>query len=441
MKKEKYIKGTTIKAFEKLNLHPDILKAVVAQEYTQTTAIQNRVVPSAMRGMDIIAASKSGTGKTAAFVLPMLNKLQKIAKEENKVVRALIIVPTIELADQVSRTVVLLGKHLTLKSVKVQGGSHKSGQIERLSKGVDIVIATPGRLQDFIRDKKIKLDNVNTIILDEADTMLELGFLEEIKFILKECGTPRQIMMFSATISQNIKKLGKEFLREPAIIEVSNRRDVVNIISHRAYKVDKKRKEEFVHTLTQEYPETQMLLFANTKTSANKIYDYLLAKGVRVSIIHGDIKRGDRAKSLSLLKNDKTQVLVATDVAARGIDIKELPLVINYDLPETTDSFTHRVGRTGRANNKGGVITLLTIRDYTNFSKIEKDLKLNIKREVHKDFELTDTQPRQKRPTKKTLREKKGYIDYDKKRKHTYAAQRKKREEKKEEKERRQKGK
>lgn len=392
-----------------------------------------------MRGMDIIAASKSGTGKTAAFVLPMLNKLQKVAKEDNKVIRALIIVPTIELADQVSRTVVSLGRHLRLKSAKVQGGSPKSGQIERLSKGVDIVIATPGRLQDFIRDRKIKLENVNTIILDEADTMLELGFLNEIKFILKECGKPRQIMMFSATISQNIKKLGKEFLREPDIIEVSNRRDVVNIIAHRAYRVDKKRKEEFIFQLTKDYPDTQMLLFANTKISANKVYEYLLSQGVRVSIIHGDIKRGDRAKSLSLLKNNKTQVLVATDVAARGIDIKELPLVVNYDLPETTDSFTHRVGRTGRANNKGGVITLLTIRDYSDFSKIEKDLKINVKREVHKEFELTDKQPRQKRPIKKTLREKKGYIDYDKKRKHTYAAQRKKREEKKNDRERRQK--
>ena len=413
---------------------------MVEENYTQTTAVQNKVVPTAMKGMDIIAASKSGTGKTAAFVLPMLNKLQKVAKEENKVIRALIIVPTIELADQVSRTVVSLGKHLTLKSVKVQGGSHKSGQIERLSKGVDIVIATPGRLQDFIRDRKIKLDNVNTIILDEADTMLELGFLNEIKFILKECGKPRQIMMFSATISQNIKKLGKEFLREPAIIEVSNRRDVVNIIAHRAYKIDKKRKEELVYQLTLEYPQTQMLLFTNTKTSANKIYDYLLSKNIRVSILHGDIKRGDRAKSLSLLKNEKTQVLVATDIAARGIDIPLLPLVINYDLPETTDSFTHRVGRTGRANNKGGVITFLTIRDYSDFSKIEKDLKINVKREVHPDFELTDTQPRQKRPIKKTLREKKGYIDYDKKRKHTYAAQKKQREEKKKDKDRRQKG-
>ncbi len=393
-----------------------------------------------MRGMDIIAASKSGTGKTIAFVLPMLNKLQKVAKEENKVVRALILVPTIELADQVSRTVVSMGKYLTLKSVKVQGGSHKSKQIERLSKGVDIVVATPGRLQDFIRDRKIRLENVNTIILDEADTMLELGFLNEIKFILNECGKPRQIMMFSATISQNIKKLGKEFLREPAIIEVSNRRDVVDIIAHRAYKVDKKRKEELVYQLTLDYPQTQILLFANTKISANKIYDYLLSKRVRVSLLHGEVKRGDRAKSLSLLKNKKTQVLVATDIASRGIDIPFLPLVINYDLPETTDSFTHRVGRTGRANNKGGVITLLTIHDYNNFSKIEKDLKINVKREVHPDFELTDKQPRQKRPVKKTLREKKGYIDYDKKRKYTYASQKKKREEKRKERERRQKG-
>lgn len=352
--------------------------------------------------------------------------------------RALILVPTIELADQVSRTTISMAKHLNIRSVKVQGGSHKSEQIHRLSKGTDIVIATPGRLQDFIQNKKINLEHINTIILDEADTMLELGFLAEIKFILNACGKPRQIMMFSATISQNIKRLAKEFLREPSIVEVSSRRDVVDFIAHRAYKVDRAKKGELVYQLLQDMQIKQLLLFANTKESANQIYDYLLAKKVRVSIIHGDIKRGSRAKALGLLKSEKTQVLVATDIAARGIDIKELPLVMNYDLPESTDSFTHRVGRTGRANHKGGVITLLTIRDYNDFSKIEKDLKLNIKREIYPNFELTDKQPRQKQPKKKSLREKKGYIDYDKKRKQGYAQKQQKRDAKKQDRERRQ---
>jgi len=382
-----------------------------------------------MKGADILGASKSGTGKTAAYVLPLLNKLQKVVKKENKSVRALIIVPTIELADQVSRSIISFGKYLDIQTVKVQGGSHKSVQIEKLKQGADIVVATPGRLQDFIENKKINLEHVNTVILDEADTMLELGFLGEIKVILNYCKQPRQTMMFSATISQNIKKLSKEFLREPAIVEVSNRRDVVNFIKHRAYKVDKKRKAELTATLIKDFGIEQVLVFASSKESANTLYEYLKTKDIWTSIIHGDIKRGGRAKALSLLKSGKTQVLVATDIAARGIDIKELPLVINYDMPENTDDFTHRVGRTGRANNKGAVITLLTIHDYNAFSKIEKDLKLNVKREIYDGFEITDKQPRQKRPVKKKLSEKKGKIDYDKKRKYTYAAQKKKKQE------------
>ncbi len=399
--------------------------------YQNATAIQNKVIPVAMKGVDVLGASKSGTGKTAAYVLPLLNKLQKVVKSEGKVVRALIIVPTIELADQVSRTIISFSKYLDIQTVKVQGGSKKIDQITRIKQGVDIVVATPGRLQEFIKDKKINLEYVNTVILDEADTMLDLGFLAEIKSILKSCTKPKQMMCFSATISQNIKKLAKEFLNNPAIVEVSNRRDVVNFIKHRAYKVDKKRKAQLSAKLVRDMGVDQVLIFVNKKETADKLFEYLKEQGIWTSIIHGDIKRGGRAKALTLLKSGKSQVLVATDIAARGIDIPELPLVINYDLPEQTDDFTHRVGRTGRANNKGEVITLLTINDYNHFSTIEKHLKLNVKREIMEGFEITDKQPRQARPRKKSLREKKGYIDYDKKRKFTYAAQKKKREEEK----------
>jgi len=382
-----------------------------------------------MKGMDILGASKSGTGKTAAYVLPLLNKLQKVVKKDQKVVRTLILVPTIELADQVSRTIVSFSKYLDIQTVKVQGGSKKSEQIARIKQGVDIVVATPGRLQDFITDKKINLEHVNTIILDEADTMLELGFLDEIKAILKHCTAPKQMMCFSATISQNIKKLSKEFLRSPAIVEVSNRRDVVNFIKHKAYKVDKKRKAELAAKLIKEIGDAQVLLFVNKKEIADKLFEYFKANDIWTTIIHGDINRGKRAKALTLFKSGKSQVLIATDIAARGIDIPELPLVINYDLPEETDSFTHRVGRTGRANHKGAVITLLTIHDYNAFSTIEKHLKLNVKREIMDGFEITDKQPRQARPRKKSLSEKKGKIDYDKRRRYTYAAQKKKKEE------------
>jgi len=381
-----------------------------------------------MKGADILGASKSGTGKTAAYVLPLLNKLQKVVKKDDKVVRALIIVPTIELADQVSRTIVSFTKYLNIQTVKIQGGSKKSDQIHQLRQGVDIVVATPGRLQDFINDKKINLEHINTVILDEADTMLELGFLGEIKSILKSCTQPKQMMCFSATISQNIKKLSKEFLRNPAIVEVSNRRDVVNFIKHKAYKVDKKRKAELAAKLVKEMGVEQVLIFVNKKETADKLFEYFKAKEIWTTIIHGDINRGGRARALTLFKSGKSQVLIATDIAARGIDIPQLPLVINYDLPEETDSFTHRVGRTGRANHKGQVITLLTINDYNAFSTIEKHLKLNVKREIIDSFEITDKQPRQARPRKKKLSEKKGKIDYDKRRHYTYAAQKKKKE-------------
>lgn len=394
--------------------------------YDNTTAIQKRVIPVALKGKDVLGASKSGTGKTAAYSMPLLNKLQKVVKSDSKVLRALIVVPTIELVDQVSRNINDLGKYLDIKNVKIQGGIPKSVQLERLSKGADIVVATPGRLKDFIENRKINLEFVNTVILDEADTMLELGFLNEIKFILSQCKTQRQTMMFSATISQNIKKLAKEFLDTPEIVEVHDRRDVVDIIQHKSFKVDKQRKPELTFRLIRDMNLAGVLLFANSKESANKVYEYLKSQKIRTSIIHGDINRGARAKSLALLKSGKTQVLVATDIAARGIDIQQLDMVINYDVPQGTDDWTHRVGRTGRASHKGKTITLLTINDYNHFSKIEKDLRINIKREVYKGFELTDKQPRQARPKKKSLREKKGYIDYDKRRKYTYAAQKKK---------------
>jgi ATP-dependent RNA helicase RhlE len=292
---------------------------------------------------------------------------------------------------------------------------------------VDIVVATPGRLQEFIADKKINLEHINTVILDEADTMLELGFLTEIKNILKACPTQKQMMCFSATISQNIKKLAKEFLRSPVIVEVSSRRDVVNFIKHKAYKVDKKRKAELAVKLVKDLGLGQVLVFVNKKETANKLYEYFKAQEIWTTLIHGDIKRGGRAKALTLFKSGKSQVLIATDIAARGIDIPQLPLVINYDLPELTDDFTHRVGRTGRAGHKGQAITLLTVNDYNTFSTIEKHLKLNIKREIMNGFEITDKQPRQARPRKKKLSEKKGKTDYNKKRRYTYASHKKKR--------------
>jgi ATP-dependent RNA helicase RhlE len=361
----------------------------------------------------------------------MLNKLIKIVKKDNKTPRALIIVPTIELTQQVLYSIENFSKYLDINAISIQGGVKKQLQIDKLNKGIDIIVATPGRLIELIEEGYVSLEKVSTVVLDEADTMLELGFLKEITFIFSHCAKPRQIMMFSATISQNIKKLAKEFLYEPVSVEVSKAKDVVEAIEHKAFKVDRKRKDEFTAYLIKKSKAEQILLFVNTKEDASILTNTLFQKNIRVATIHGDIKKQDRAKAITMIRNKTIQVLVATDIAARGIDIPALPLVINYDLPEVTDDFTHRVGRTGRAGQKGRVISLLTIKDYNKFTKIERDLKLSIKREIIDGFELEDRQPRQKIQKKKSLREKKGYIDYDKRRKYTYAEQKRKREDNK----------
>jgi len=395
-------------AFEKLNLNPQILKAIDEQGYTNPTKIQKKVIPLVLKNKDIIAASKSGTGKTATFVLPILEKMNQIVKPENHIPRTIIIVPTRELVDQISKNLSNYGKYLKIRHTKIQGGISKSIQLEKLSTGIDIIVATPGRLKELINEELIDISSVNTIVLDEADTMLELGFLEDIELLISKCAKKRQIMMFSATISQNIKKLAKEFLIDTVSVEVSNRRDTVTLIEHKAYKVDKKRKDELLAYLIKTSEFDQILVFVNQKETADELNNKLVSKKIKSATIHGDVEYKQRVKAIKDFRAKKVKVLIATDIAARGIDIKELPLVINYELPESTDDFTHRVGRTGRANNKGEVITLLTTTDYNRFTKIERDLKLSIKREVVDGFELKDRQPRQKQQVKKSLSEKKG---------------------------------
>lgn len=403
--------------FEKFQLNEALIKAIKDLGYPHPTTIQKKVIPQIMNNMDVIAASKSGTGKTASYILPILHKLSKMIKPNNRVIRSLILVPTRELVDQVSLNLTELGKHLKIKHTKIYGGSSKASQIEKLSSGIDIIVATPGRLKEFVDEELIDLGSVNLMVLDEADTMLEMGFIKDIEYIFSQCSLKRQIIMCSATISQNIKKLGKEFLSNPVSVEVSQRRDVVQLIDHRSFKVDKKRKAQLLTHLIQQRKNDQILVFVNQKETADIVEQYLKSKKVNVAKIHGDVVYNDRAKAVKNFRNGKLQVLLATDVAARGLDIKELPLVINYDLPEATDDFTHRCGRTGRANQKGEAYTLLTTTDYNHFTKIERNLRLSIKREVLDGFELTDRQPRQKQQKKKKLSEKKGRVNPQEKKK------------------------
>jgi len=388
-----------------------LIKAIEETKYQNPTSVQKKVIPIALKGIDIIAASKSGTGKTAAFVLPMLQILNQSYNPNSRTLRGLILVPTRELVDQISKWVSVYGKYLELRHTKVQGGITKASQLKKLDTGIDIIVATPGRLKAFIEEDSIDISSINMLVLDEADTMLEMGFLKEIEFLFSNCSKQRQIMMFSATISQNIKKLGKEFLQNPVTIEVSQRRDVVNLISHLAYKVDAKRKEELLAHIIMKNKTKQILVFTNMKDTADTVVAYLVSKDIEAVAIHGNLEYKDRTKNLKSFRANKAQVLVATDIAARGIDIELLPMVINYELPDSTDEFTHRVGRTGRANQKGDVLTLLTVKDYNDFTKIERHLKLSMKRVVEDDFELKDRQPRQRQQKKKSLSAKKGKLD------------------------------
>lgn len=338
----------------------------------------------------------------------MLNRINSNLNLHNRVLRGLIIVPTRELAEQVSKSLNDYGGQLKVKHTKVMGGISRTKQIEVLEGGIDIVVATAGRLLDLSKEGHIDLSSVNFIVLDEADTMLEMGFLEEIETIFSLCSPYRQIIMCSATISQNIRKLAKEFLKDPVTVQVHDRRDTVSLIKHKAYKIDKKKKKELVTALIKESKHDQILLFVNKKEAVDAALEYFKSQGVKVATIHGGIEYKDRVQAIKDFKNKKVKVLVATDIAGRGLDIEKLPLVINYTLPDTTDDFTHRVGRTGRAGNSGEVITILTVEDYNAFTKIERNLRLSVKREVHEDFPLKDRQPRQKVQVKKKLSEKKG---------------------------------
>ena len=340
----------------------------------------------------------------------MLNKVNNDLNFNKRVLRGLIIVPTRELVEQVSKSLSEYGKYLKVKHTKIMGGTSRAKQAEVLSGGIDIVVATSGRLLDLEREELINLSSVNFIVLDEADTMLEMGFIKEIETIFSLCSPYRQIVMCSATVSQNIRKLAKEFLRDPVTVQIHDRRDRVDIIKHEAFKVDIKKKKELVSHILKTTKHDQVLLFVNKKDSADAAFEYFRSQGIKIAAIHGDVEYKSRVQAIKDFRSKKVKVLVATDIAARGLDIKDLPLVINYTLPESTDDFTHRVGRTGRAGSKGTVISMLTVEDYNHFSKIERDLRLNVKREIHEDFPLKDRQPRQKPMKKKmTLSEKKGH--------------------------------
>ena len=376
-----------------MNLDEKIISALKDLGYEEATEIQKKAIPIALKRRDILAAAQSGTGKTAAFLLPILAELLE-TKQTKTILRTLILVPTRELASQISKAVEDFSKYMDISSLAMVGGVSTKDQEKKIAKGIDILVATSGRLMEHLKNGTVDLSSVTTVVIDEVDTMLDMGFLEDIEKILPNVGPKRQIMMFSATMNQNVKKLAKEFLKDPVVIEVAQQRSAVKIIDQQIVLVDEANKAAALSYIIGSNNYSQVLVFVNMKIEADTLVEHLELDGLTAGCIHGDVRQTARAKVMRKFKSGDIRVLVATDIAARGIDIQLLPIVVNYALPETTADYTHRIGRTGRAGNPGIALTLLSVKDYKMMIEIEKDLIINIPRREIEGFEATEKKPR-----------------------------------------------
>lgn len=348
-------------SFSQLGLNPNILKAVKEQGYTSPTPIQKESIPVILNHKDVLAAAQTGTGKTAAFTLPLLEKMsQKPNKKGQKsYIKALILAPTRELALQVSENIQTYSKYLSLKTAVIFGGVGISPQKASLRKGVDIVIATPGRLLDHMSQKTIDLSRVEFLVLDEADRMLDMGFIHDIKKVVASIPNKRQTLLFSATFSPEIKKLSNSFLDNPKLIEVARSNALSEQVSQVVHYVQKDKKKNLLAFLIHTQKWNQVLVFTRTKHGANKLSEFLNKSNIPSLAIHGNKSQGARTSALSNFKSKKIRVLVATDIAARGIDIELLPHVVNFELPNVPEDYVHRIGRTGRAGNNGIALSLV----------------------------------------------------------------------------------
>lgn len=374
-------------SFQKLGLKSELLLAVDEQGYKVPTEIQRRAIPAVLSGKDLIASAQTGTGKTAGFTLPILQKLSSVTSKNPPVVRALILVPTRELAAQVSHSVSIYGKHLALKSAVVFGGIKIGPQIAKLRRGVDILIATPGRLCDLLGQNALSLSGLEIFVLDEADRMLDMGFIHDIRRVIKLLPFKRQSLLFSATFSTEIKALAKTLMHNPEYIEIAPRGTTAELIQQEIYLVDQKRKRELLSHMIGSKNWKQVLVFTRTKHGANRLTKQLEEDGLTATAIHGNKSQGARTRALSDFKEGKVRVLVATDVAARGLDITGLPHVINFDLPNVPDDYIHRIGRTGRATTKGVAISLVSIDENKLLKDIESLLKCQLLKKTIPGYE------------------------------------------------------
>ncbi len=389
--------------FSDLGLCPEILTALTRQGYTEPTPIQAQAIPPVLSGNDVMAAAQTGTGKTAGFTLPILEMLKDNERAKANTARVLILTPTRELAAQVGESVATYGAGLPLNYAVVFGGVKINPQMMKLRKGVDILVATPGRLLDLYQQNAIRFPKLEVLVLDEADRMLDMGFIHDIKKIIKLLPAKRQTLMFSATFSDDIRALAKSLVNNPVEISVAPPNSTAERIEQTMYAAEKSEKPRMLMQILRDLNLPQVIVFSRTKHGANRLVKQLDSGGFLAAAIHGNKSQGARTKALSDFKAGKIQVLVATDIAARGLDIEKLPYVINYDLPQVAEDYVHRIGRTGRAGQVGHAISLVMDEEFKTLKAIEKLIGQPIERcklEGFSNVELTGKTP----PPKKTQR-------------------------------------
>ncbi|MDR5832962.1 DEAD/DEAH box helicase [Caballeronia sp. LZ034LL] len=377
-------------SFDSLGLSEPLLRAVNELGYSSPTPIQLQAIPAVLKGGDLLAGAQTGTGKTAGFTLPILQRLSQLAPAAGgtkRPVRALILTPTRELAAQVEESVRAYGKYLKLRSTVMFGGVGINPQIDALRRGVDIVVATPGRLLDHMQQKTIDVSQLEILVLDEADRMLDMGFIHDIKRVLARLPAKRQNLLFSATFSDEIKALADSLLASPALIEVARRNTTAETVEQKIHPVDRDRKREMLTHLIRTHNWFQVLVFTRTKHGANRLAEQLGKDGISALAIHGNKSQSARTRALAEFKDQTLQVLVATDIAARGIDIDQLPHVVNFDLPNVPEDYVHRIGRTGRAGADGEAVSLVCVDEHQLLRDIERLIKRPIPQEVIPGFE------------------------------------------------------
>ena len=372
--------------FDQLGLCAEILRNVLDHGYDTPTPIQAQAIPPIIEGRDIMGAAQTGTGKTASFTLPLLHKM--LQKERNKQQPSLLVlVPTRELAAQVHESICTYGKGLSFRSTEIYGGVNMKKQVEKFKRGVEIIVATPGRLLDHINQKNVDLSKIEMVVFDEADRILDMGFIHDVKRIMKHLPYKRQTLLFSATFSKEIKKLIKEFLKDPVSIEIAASNTTAEKITQKVHFVDRSRKSDLLYEMIVDNKWEQVLVFTRTKHAANRLSIHLEKGGISADAIHGNKSQGARTKALAAFKNNKIRVLVATDIAARGLDIQQLPHVINFELPIVPEDYVHRIGRTGRAGMSGEAISLVCVDEHKLLRNIEKFTKMTIEKSEIEGYE------------------------------------------------------